>query len=239
MQLFETLSIGDVVFIASITTEQIDVPCPDCQGEKLWTISMPSGISRTIACPRCGGGENNWLHPKRQEHAIKITEATISGVRLEHHPAHAAKSGETQTSIRYATAPYAGDIPQERIYRTRAEAEAAGAAMLEKAVTESRRRWLEDMERSNRRAGLDIVTVLKESADQKYAELDERLDKLRENLLEAVRYPTLYGPKTTKRIYGGDELTGQNLADWLNQQFMKVDLDGWTDEELHEALCSC
>lgn len=244
MQNFETLSIGDTVFVPHITTKEVEVECPDCLGEKLWTILMPSGQSRTIDCPRCQGGKELWLIPKRYERALEVKEVTISRISVEQRRPYSSTKKDADkeiwTSICYETTPsVGGSVRHELAHRTRAEAEAAGALLLEKQESVASEAWKDELARREKRAGMDIVRALQASANEKFDRLEAGLDKLRENLLEAVRYPTLYGPKTTKRIYGGEELTGQNLADWLNQQFSKADLDGWTEEELHEAMCQC
>lgn len=52
-------SIGDKVYHATTTTEKKRHPCPDCLGERKWSVKSPGGIDYTIDCPRCSASYNS------------------------------------------------------------------------------------------------------------------------------------------------------------------------------------
>src|SRR5690606_21980316 len=45
--------IGDVVWHASTVSETKTRDCPDCKGERKWSVTSPAGGEYSIACPRC------------------------------------------------------------------------------------------------------------------------------------------------------------------------------------------
>jgi hypothetical protein len=238
MQSFESFAIGDKIFVPSVRQKEVLVTCPDCLDEKAWTVSTPSGITKTIECPRCNGGKDNWLIPKRYEQTLEIKETTIAKVSIR--SAKKYKSEEIAVSISYDTeAPYCGSVDHEKVYLTHEAAAEAGAIMMAEYTATEDKRWRENRERDEKRAGQDIITAIQSVANKDYKDLEYKVDQLREKMLDAIRYPNSNGPTLEKRLYGAPELTSQGLADWFSQMLRDCELEDWTENELHEALCHC
>lgn len=237
LQTFDAFAVGETIFVPSVTQKEIPTQCPDCLGEKLWTITMPSGASRTIDCPRCEGGKRHWLLPTRHERTLEIKEAKVSEVTIRVRKAH--KSEETHTGIDYRTEPYIGHVSHDRVHASREVALAAGERMLAADATKDEERWQEELKKVETRSGQDIITALQAEANAAKHALERKVDKLKEQMMEAIRYPTLYGPKFKTRSYGSPEITEQAMADWLGNMLSEADIEGWSEQELHEAMCSC
>ena len=58
-------------------------------------------------------------------------------------------------------------------------------------------------------------------------------------IAKAIRNPDFDGPKLRKGVFGNSEVTSEAMATWLNGIFSEADLDGWSEEEIHEATCHC
>lgn len=239
MQTFDAFAVGDKIFVPSVRQKDVATTCPDCLGEKLWTITMPSGVSKTIDCPRCDGGNKDWLRPRRYERTLEISEAEVSEVSIRTSKAY--KSEEIRTRIDYNTvSPYIGNIGHGNAYRSIQEAEEAGKVLLAQEGVLDEARFREERERTEKRAGQDILTALQAKANEQFRDLDFKIDQLKEKMLEAIQHPTLYGPKMIRAYTGGpQEITSQAMADWLSGLFSEADLEGWSEQELQEALCHC
>lgn len=240
MTMPETLSVGTTVYIPSVTTKHVPVVCPDCRDEHKWLISTPSGHKREIDCPRCHGGTTTyeWLRPRRHERTLVIAECVITEASVRQRRDHKDAS-TVHTSVHYAVSPGLGSIYPDRIFTSRDLAEEAGAKLLAADAERENEDWRKELKRGEDRAGMDIMAALEAKAFSKQKALSSNIDTLRDKMLEAIRYPTLYGPKLARRSYGGDELTSQALADWLNGLLNAANLDGWSESDLHEALCDC
>lgn len=235
MNVSDAFEIGDKVFVPRITQEPIKEPCPDCLGENVWRVSLPSGLTSEVTCPRCHG-HSDWLMPRRYERTFKIDESTVGEVSIRRHKAH--KGEDIYTSISYGTAPYIGHIDHKRAYRTREEAEAAAAVLIEEYEKDDNERARKERERTAERAGQDIIAALEMRANERFKALSGKIDDLKEKMLEAIRYPTLYGPKIRKTSYS-TELTSEGMSEWLSGLLSEADIEGWSEAELHEALCQC
>lgn len=239
MQTFDAFAIGDTIFIPSVRQKDIPVTCPDCMGEKLWNISTPSGVSTTIGCPRCGGGEHNWLIPKRYERCVEINEAQIVGLSISYKKGY--KSEELHTRIEYDTRPYIGGVNHDKAYLSREAAEIAGAALLADDEKSDHEVWRKERKRAQERAGQDILTAFRAEAEKHARALDQKIDKLKDEMREAIEYPSLYGPKLTRPTssYSSPEITTQAMAEWCNHLLSEADIEGWSESELHEMSCHC
>jgi hypothetical protein len=238
MPTFDTFAVGDTVFVPRVHSKDIDVTCPDCLGENQWVISTPSGISRTIDCPRCMGGKRDyaWMKPKRYERTLEIQELKITEVCITSRKAH--NRDEVDTSISYQLA--GGWSMQRRgLYLTRAEAEVAGAALLAEGVKEEHASYLAELKKNEERSAMDIIRAFESKAYERARALDEKIERLKEKMMDAVKYPSLNGPKVTRRSYGGDEITPHSLLEWMQELLSEADIDGWSEEEVHEATCHC
>lgn len=236
-QTFNAFAVGDTIFVPSVQQKEIEVQCPDCLGSKTWSISTPAGMSKEIPCPRCEGGARNWFFPKRYERSLEIQEVTVSEVSIRCRKHH--KEDGVYTYVEYSTSPYAGHIGTSRVFATHAEAAAAGELMMAEAADREHAEWKKEREREEARAGKDIIAVLQAKANDGRAALEANVAALREKLFDAIRYPSLYGPKLTHRSYGSTEITSQAMADWLQQLLGDAGLETWSETELHEAMCHC
>lgn len=234
--IYDVYEIGQTIFVPTVSSKSISVVCPDCAGAKIWNVSTPTGISTTITCPRCHGEKHEWLTPKRHETILEIAETTISEVSLRRRK---KQDGTLANSIDYSTAPYIGHVTHERAYLSREEAQAAGEKMLAEHSTKEDERWRKERERDAERAGHDVLRALTDRANEKVGDLRDKVDRLREKMLDAIKSPNWDGPKLSTRSYGSPELTSQGMADWLGGMLRDCDLEDWTEEELHEAMCHC
>ena len=100
--------------------------------------------------------------------------------------------------------------------------------------------WRKERERAKERAGQDIITALRSEAEKNTKEANEKIDTLKEKMLEAIQHPYSDGPKLSATYTGGPkELTSQALADWCNNLLQEADIEGWSESELHDVLCHC
>lgn len=212
---------------------------PIAWGQKKWTVTTPSGVCREITCPRCGGDERSWLKPNRREYTLGIIEAEIKSINIE---CHTRGGGGPRTLIRYETTPFFGTLyhdGRQMVHLTREAAEAAGAIALKESKEREPSEWEQENERRASYAGQNILDALKAEADHKFKELDEKVDSLRQKMLDTIRCPSIDGPQLSKPSYGSPELTTQSLGEWLNGLLCEADLEGFSEEELHEAGYHC
>ena len=85
MRITPKFDINDKVF--GIHTEVITKqhPCPDCLGEKEWTVISPAGSEYKFDCPRCRASylSNQDASLKYPVHTSKIRRLTIGSVRTD------------------------------------------------------------------------------------------------------------------------------------------------------------
>lgn len=55
-QIETKFGVGDKVFAAEIAIETVQVPCPDCLGERTWDAKLPCGDTVKIQCQTCTYG---------------------------------------------------------------------------------------------------------------------------------------------------------------------------------------
>jgi hypothetical protein len=237
---FELIEIGTKIFIPGTKREELPVTCPDCHGTKKWFVHI-AGVegSKVIECPRCGGGEHEWLIPKRYKTVIEIKEFEVTGFEIDRKPKW--QSDELETIITYHTNPHRHGVRHGTCYLTQEEAQAAGDIMLEEADKKIGEEYAKERERCDRRAGHDIVKALRDHAFRHSEALQEKIDKLKSEMLEAITYPSLHGPKLTqpRSKYGSPELTSSALAEWFSNLLDEANIEGWSEEEIHEATCRC
>ena len=238
LQTFDAFAVGETIFVASVHQKEIPTQCPDCLGEKQWAISMPSGVSRIIACPRCDGGKRHWLFPMRHERTLEVKEAKVSEVSIRCRKAH--NSEKIHTGIDYSTEPYIGHVSHDRAHGSREAALVDGKRMLAADAKQEDERWREEREKVATRSGQDIVAALQAAANESVRDLQRNIAKLKEQMMEAIRYPTLYGPKEVRAYPSATpRITEQTMADWLGNLLSEANIEGWSEQELHEAMCSC
>lgn len=78
-------SIGDKVFYPKINRVVKQIPCPDCLGEKVWTVTSPAGSTYQFACPRCSDGYNKFSNGELEypEYEMEIQQLTIGKIYYE------------------------------------------------------------------------------------------------------------------------------------------------------------
>ena len=240
MTIPSTIPIGTTIYVPSLVRQEHMLPCPDCKGEHVWIISTPGGMRTEIACPRCKGGGKayEFLRPTTYVRTMEIKESTISEARIRQKRDH-QDAAKVHTWVDYDTAPYAGTLRPEHVFLTRAEAEVAGAAMIAADEAKENTQRAEDEARNKARAGIDIVQVLQSRADEKRSKLEAKIERLRDAMMDAIKFPYTSGPKKTSKSYGGDEITPQNMAEWLNKMLDEADLETFSEDEIHEATCHC
>ena len=77
-------NIGDKVWVASVSTQETTIPCPDCLGEKVWYVTTPSGETFDSPCGTCRYG---WEHAgtiKRIEYKPCVHAGLIDGIERKH-----------------------------------------------------------------------------------------------------------------------------------------------------------
>lgn len=88
MTIIETkYGIGDVVWHATTVSETKTRDCPDCNGERKWSVTSPAGGEYSIACPRCAAPFMNDrdLSLKYQAHVPHARRLTIGSVKYDSH----------------------------------------------------------------------------------------------------------------------------------------------------------
>lgn len=235
-----TIPIGTTVYVPHVVGKEHILPCPDCKGEHVWIISTPGGMRTEIACPRCRGGDKNYefLRPKTYIRTMEIKECTISEASIRQKRDH-QDAAKVHTWVSYDTAPYVGTLRPEHVFLSRADAEAAGVAMIAADEAKENTQRDEDDARNRARAGVDIIRALQALADEKRVKIEKKVERLRDAMMDAIRYPYTRGPKKTSKVYGGDEITPQNMAEWLNKMLDEADLETFSEDEIHEATCHC
>jgi hypothetical protein len=229
-------NVGDTVYVPAVEYTEERVRCPDCLGEGTWIVSTPSSLhSMTIACPRCKGGAIDWLLPRKRTAKTKIAEVRVSEVTVRER----GHKGEVHTSVTYGTSPYSGWIDRNGAFRTHEEAETAAALLMVEHEGKEKSDWEKERERELERAGRKIVDALNDAANERASGLEQKISKLKEEMLGAIRWPTIDGPKITTKSYGGPEILAGDLAEWLNGLLNEADIVGISEEEIHEATCHC
>ena len=85
MKMESAFSVGDGVFYAGITRKQEQLDCPDCLGEKRWTVTSPAGGEYQFNCPRCAATymSDRSLSLSYQSFVPCVQSLTIGSVRYE------------------------------------------------------------------------------------------------------------------------------------------------------------
>lgn len=232
------LPVNTTVYVPSIETKAIPVTCPDCDGRGTWTVIMGRRTAE-VTCPRCyGRSDREFLAPRRFERVLKITEHVITEATVRHRRDHQDKE-VVRTSIDYSLAPYSGNTRPESVFLTREEAEARGAELLVEDEKREHEEWRKKLKLTEERAGMDIVRALQARADKTSKEWKDKIDRLRAKLLEAIAFPSLYGPEIKRDVLGVYEVKSQSLATWINELLEEAGIDTLSEEEIHEATCHC
>lgn len=198
-----------------------------------------SGAPREIDCPRCKGGKSGYefLRPKRYERILEINEYVISEISIRRMKSH--NSDDVRTHISYTTSPYSGSTSPDKIFTDRDSAAVAGDAMMVADATRTETEWDKDQKRAEAMAGVDILAAFQMQANKATDDLKDKIERLRQAMMDAIKYPYGDGPKLSKPTYGSAEITSQAMAEWCNGLLDHAGIDGWSEGELHEALCDC
>lgn len=232
------LPVNTTVYVPSIETKAIPVTCPDCDGRGTWTVIMGRRTAE-VTCPRCQGKTNSeYLTPRRFERVLKVTEHVIAEATVRQRRDHVDKA-TVRTTIDYSLAPYSGNTRPESVFLTREEAESRGAELLIEDEKREHEEWRKNLKLTEERAGMDIVWALQARADKTSKEWESKVNRLREKLLEAVAFPSLYGPEIKRDVLGVYEVKSQSLAAWFNGLLEEAGIDTLSEEEIHEATCHC
>jgi hypothetical protein len=78
-------SVGDEVFVATVTTTEKHVECPDCLGSRKWTVSTPAGETFEVDCQTCRHGYEVRGFLVVSELTPVVYRTTIGSVRLDTH----------------------------------------------------------------------------------------------------------------------------------------------------------
>lgn len=135
---------GQTVFSASVGWSERKIQCPDCLGQKEWTVSCPSGEVFKHPCRTCTyGWQTTGLVSEWGDHA-RIVERTIGSIRID--------TGDVERPVSYMcveTGVGTGSIYDEaHVFAERSEAEAWCASELERVKG---LRMNEELEKRNQR----------------------------------------------------------------------------------------
>src|SRR5262249_38166076 len=158
-----------------------------------------------------------------------IKEYVITEVLVRHSKWGADK--EPTTIIEYTAK--GTHLSRSAIFLTRQEAETAGAGLMAQAPDKWRPPNGKGEKEDRKRGGMAIVEALDHIANERARKLRESIETLKEKMMDAVRYSYTEGPKVTRRTYGADEITAQNLLEFFQKLLSEADIDGWSEEEIH------
>lgn len=134
MAIIETkYSIGDVVYLASTTTERKQHPCPDCKGTKRWKALSPAGGEYSFACPRCSSSYRAGTDMSLDYTASvpSVARLTIGSVR---HDSNERGNRSATSYMCRETGVGSGSVYDEaRLFETETGAMAAAALMADEA----------------------------------------------------------------------------------------------------------
>lgn len=77
-------AVGQVVFYASTHSSSDRFDCPDCLGQKQWTVTSPAGGEWKVSCVRCGGAGTIGCF----KHAGDVVRLTIGSIRINTYISH-------------------------------------------------------------------------------------------------------------------------------------------------------
>lgn len=75
--------IGDLVFYVRVSYTSVEIVCPDCVGQKKWTVSAPSGKSWEVGCNTCRYGYFSTGKVLEYGDHIQMDCCTIGSVRTD------------------------------------------------------------------------------------------------------------------------------------------------------------
>jgi len=116
-------AIGDTVYVPTVERAVEKLPCPDCLGEKKWTVRSPAGGEYTTDCPRCQRTYSfrNELPSLDVEHWIgKAAARLITGMEI-----HAGRPVEYRASTGGGSS---WIVYENKAWLTEAEAQAVAEA---------------------------------------------------------------------------------------------------------------
>ena len=78
-------AIGDTVYSAGTMIVQKKHDCPDCLGERKWSVESPAGAKYSFSCPRCSSSfqSNRKLSLNYSHHEPRIERLTIGSIRTD------------------------------------------------------------------------------------------------------------------------------------------------------------
>lgn len=138
MAVIETkFSVGDVVYYAGTTTTSKQHPCPDCKGDRKWSVKSPAGGEYEVGCPRCTARylSDRDLSLAYTAHVPTAQRLTIGSVQFN------SASGSYNSGARYMcreTGVGSGNVYDEnRLFETEEQALHVAQIMAAKANAET------------------------------------------------------------------------------------------------------
>lgn len=239
MQSFDAFKVGDTVYVYKIEHVRVPVPCPDCKDTRTWTVTTKAGDTWDVTCPRCNGAKYDFQQPHRLATKLEVLPAVVSEVTIRQRKHYNAD--EIGTWIDYNLKQDKTSIHRRNdgVFATEEDARAAGEAEMVRDLTKDKQRWQEKRERVAKYASATVLDAVMGKGFQAKRDIEDKLEKLKEGFLEAIKSPDFDGPKLRKGVFGNPEITSEAMAEWLNGIFSEAELDGWSEEEIHEATCHC
>lgn len=116
--------IGDVVWHASIHSTKARHDCPDCLGERKWSVTSPAGGEYTIGCPRCSASymSDRDLSLDYTSYTGAAVKRTVGSIRHDSHSGDGARTEYmcTETGVGGGTI-----YREDDLFSTETEAQAA------------------------------------------------------------------------------------------------------------------
>lgn len=178
-------SIGDTVWYASAYTGAEQLPCPDCLGQKLWSVTSPAGGTFQVNCVRCSG--SGYLEAHTYEPQTR--SLTIGSIQID----TANTSDNHREVVQYMckeTGIGSGSVYRESLlFRSQEEAEPAAAALAKSRIDEMPDRWKQQQADFRRLAKYQLRDAAIKEAEDKAYESERRHGRLLERVCDLDMYP--------------------------------------------------
>ncbi len=127
-------AIGQSVYRHQIDTVTDSYPCPDCLGEREWTVTTPTGTVLKTACQRCSNPyQTTYPSIRFSKYAASVRRLTIGSIRTDTAP---YRAHEAVSYMCHETGIGSGSVYYERdLFAT--EEEARHAADVEASIKNS------------------------------------------------------------------------------------------------------
>ena len=78
-------AIDQEVYAASATWSPTRIPCPDCLGIAVWSVTTPAGETFEVRCHTCNEGYHSSGTIREYGHQAKVERLTIGSIRVNTH----------------------------------------------------------------------------------------------------------------------------------------------------------